>query len=227
MYSIFRYMPTTILTEEQKNYIFMLLIAGDLPENEIRMFLARSGWQLDAIDAGVVYSHDSELLQKLSQFKAPKGTAIPVTAPLTSSAAMADKVAPMVMQTTASVYVAPSVSSNIASVSQATQIDPYKESVTMAANEFKQSVAQNPAFAASTANTTAQTMQKQAVDSGQVISQVRTMPAVPKRSPMHGILVFIAWLLLLILIGLIAAIVGYMYYTGTGFFENVTYTKLF
>jgi hypothetical protein len=232
MYSIFRYMQTITLTEEQKNYVFMLLIAGDLPENEIRMFLARSGWQLDAIDAGVVYSRDSALVQKLSQFKAPTGTAIPVTASASiASATTANQMMPIIERVTAPAYVppaSPSINLNTMATAQATQVDPYKESVTIAANEFKQSVMQNPTFATVTANTTAATIQKQVVaGSQQTISQVRTMPSAPKKSLMHGVLVSLAWLLFLVLIGLVAAIVGYMYYTGTGVFENVTYTKIF
>jgi hypothetical protein len=197
-------MPTTILTEEQKNYVFMLLAAGDLPENEIRMFLARSGWQLDAIDAGVVYSRDSALIQKLNQFKAPKATAIPVTAPPIAT----------------SLYTT--------SIPQVTQADPYKEPLTMAASEFKQPVMQTQMGANTAVNTAAQIAQKQTVPEAiSVISQVRTMPPAPKRSLMHAILVFVMWLLVLILTGLIVAILGYMYYAGTGLFENVPYIKLF
>jgi hypothetical protein len=50
-----------MLTESQKNYVQMLLMGGPLPESELRIFLAKSGWGIDAIDAGVNYSKTSEL----------------------------------------------------------------------------------------------------------------------------------------------------------------------
>jgi hypothetical protein len=235
MYSIFRYMPTTILTEQQKNYVFMLLAGGDMPENEIRMFLARSGWSLDQIDAGVLYSRDTSVMQMLREVRAPQGTAIKVETPVTTTA----------VPTTLS-YQAPSGPVGQVGVTESQQaaqvapsstpkIDPYRESAEAASVDFRQAVIGNtlntpvtPAAPIQTAQTTAPLLQGvPAQDMRAGLPPVRTMPPVPKQSSAHGVLVFFAWLLFFILIGLIAAIIGYMYYTNSGLFENITYTKLF
>ncbi len=225
MYSIFRYMPTTILTEEQKNYVLMLLAGGDLPQNEIRMFLARSGWSLDQIDAGVLYSQDESLQKMLSELRGEPVTPVVETAPTIVPAAAA---------TTAAVQIpAATVSSTVTTPITSPKIlgtDIYRESTTAATIDFKQAATTMPSMqgvANSTAAFSGMAMQKSPLDMAKKMGAVSTMPPAPKKSAALGALVFFAWLLFIVLIGLVAAIVGYMYYTGTGFFENISYTKLF
>jgi hypothetical protein len=217
-------MPT-ILTDEQKNYVFMLLAGGMLPSNEIRMFLARSGWSLDQIDAGVVYSQDEQLLSMLASLQ-------PVAEPVISQPAATS----IVITNTAPVAVDADLA-QVTSVQAAQTVQPvvdrYRESADTAEADFGKLVQSNPGLSAKmpemrTSNMVVPSNMQMPQTASNVLAQnpVRTMPPRPKKSFARGILVFIVWFLLLVLVALVAGILGYMYYTGSGVFENVEYSKI-
>ena len=198
-------MPVETLTQNQKNYILMLLMGGELPENEIRMFLARSGWPIDAIDAGVLYSKDADLKRTLDEARGIK----------VESTSIAAKV---ISDEYTSVPKSPDSKS----------ADPYRETAEIVAQDFSANLATAGA-AMSTPSTLLDGIkqaQKGSLQSEVPSPLIMTMPPVPKASNGKGILTAIAWFLLVLLILGISAVLGYMYYTGTGIFGDVIYTRL-
>jgi hypothetical protein len=218
-------MPT-ILTDEQKNYVFMLLAGGMLPANEIRMFLARSGWSLDQIDAGVVYSQDEQLLSMLASLQ-------PVAEPVVSQPAATSIVITNTVPGTVAADLTQVTSSVQAPQTAQPVADRYRESADTAEADFGKLVQSNPGLSTKihemrTSNMVVPSNMQMPQTASNVLVQnpVRTMPPGPKKSFARGILVFIAWFLLLVLVALVAGILGFMYYTGSGVFENIEYSKI-
>jgi hypothetical protein len=196
-------MPVETLTQNQKNYILMLLMGGELPENEIRMFLARSAWPIDAIDAGVAYSKDEGLKRTLSEARGD----VVVTDTTQNQPQLKD-----------------------ASPDITKSIDPYRETTQTASQDFSTAVTSSPQTAMSTPSGLDGIKQpfKNSSESQNINANplIMTMPPVPVAGRGKGVLTAIAWFLFILLILITAAVLGYMYYTGSGVFGDVIYTKL-
>jgi hypothetical protein len=206
-------MPVETLTQIQKNYVLMLLMGGDIPENEIRMFLARSGWSINEIDAGVLYSKDEGLMRTLSE---ARGMVVDSEAQPTTN-----------VTPNTDITISPSLG-NVSS----TNTDPYRETAQEVAQDFSLNSLSTDKTAMSTLQSldgikqTSKTVYEPEASSS-VSPLMMTMPPTPPTSSTgKAILSTIAWLLFVLLIVLVGGVLGYMYYTGTGIFGDVIYNKL-
>lgn len=204
------------LSQEQKNYILMLLMGGDLPQNEIRMFLARSGWSIDLIDAGVEYADDPDLKRTLRE---ARGESIDSTTMATPTKLEQISIENVVVTEK--------------------DIDPYRETAEIASNDFSTSELLKSVPAAlsvpSISNSIGQLGQISSAGLNLVSSDTKayipnavtmTMPDTPKVSTSSKILSAIIWLLCVTALLLTVSVAGFMYYTKTGLFGDVIYNKI-
>ncbi len=202
----------------------MLLMGGDLPENEIRMFLARSGWSIDQIDAGVMYTKDESLKVTLNE---ARGITTPAPAVIDNANSIAINVPVASAPSTASLGAGAALSQSTPALGKT---DPYRESADAAAADFSKDalqMSQKPAaMAMSTPALSSMNTMGAATETSNTSPMLMTMPPLPKTPAGGRILSMIIWFLFIVLIISIAAVLGFMYYTGSGVFGEVMYTKL-
>lgn len=192
-----------MLTEQQKNYLSMLLVGDALIQDEIRRFLARSGWSIEQIDAGIAFSEEAKK-KSVTTSNQPIVTNLNVSAPAMQMSMSTDRV--------------------VSTGAPSTPVKSYNEPITTA--DLQQSSIKSPdlGYLSSNQSTTAQ---KRVSMSDMKVPLIQTMPTVPKEGPAKQILSFIAWLLFIVLIVMVLGLGGYMYYMHLGPFASLTYTAVF
>jgi hypothetical protein len=228
-----------MLTESQKNYIALFMLGGTPSENELRMFLAKSGWDIGSIDAAVKYSGDNVLTKTVVEVSLKENVA--TEAPIMNSEAM-PKIDKVILNESISTVVPTNPATDIykeipvlsvpldtANSAHSMVIENSIEITKKEQDAVKTSLSNiddlslyhtNPLNTTSVTQTQRNTMAD--------IVPVNVMPQVEevnKKTSSH-ILHIIIWILVFVLVAAIAAVLGYMYYSGTGIFSNLTYTKI-
>ena len=201
-----------MLTEQQKNYLDMLLLGDTLTENEVRLFLGRSSWNPEQINAGV------EIYKTKHVGVAQSGTAFAQTNPTPASTFIENRFESNIAQPKNQVNLSPLPSPNTplqGMVSKSAFFDDanikkqpeqtlgYPNIPYSASNQLSQPTGQN---------SQARVMQTD------IKSALETPAADPKPSMARKVLSFVSWLLFISLVLMIAGLIGYMYYTKTGLF---------
>ena len=200
-YSIF-YIYTHMLTEQQKNYLDMLLVGDSLTPEEIRLFLGRSGWTPEQIEAGILAS---------KKVTPPSNSAVPPSS------------------------IDSRIENDIAFISPHTVADSYKEPFGASGNELgnisqdvqTMSVSTVPVLGNSTNALSISTPSR--MMGGDMRGGMGAQSTIVNNgtNSAYPILKFIAWILFAILLCMSIGLVGYMYYSHTGVFANIVYTRIF
>jgi hypothetical protein len=226
-----------MLTESQKNYIALFLLRGETSENELRMFLAKSGWDIGGIDAAVKYSSDDVLKKTVTEVSLGEITA--VTPALQSISTNIDKSSNFINNESMASVIPSSTNADLYKEIPVISVpnEPLKMTIenTMEVTPKEQEAVKN---SLSNIDDLSMYHHTENVQSGVTLPVTRNtmsdivpvsvMPQATIKEIHTGsrVLTVIIWILVLLLIASIAAVLGYMYYTGTGIFSNLTYIKL-
>ena len=192
-----------MLTEQQKNYLQMLLTGDSLTEEEIKLFLGRSGWSAEQVELGIKHSKENKT-------ELPKSTVI---LDQDSVDSLNRHLSNTFLQDTATQNVQPEKISDLNFASSGVSGNKLSSDLGLT------SIAGTPVMSQSTQKTFGSEMKMSTAPA------MQTMPSAPAKSFMGGILKFIAWLLFLVLVCMIIGLVGYMYYMHLGPFAGLTYTS--